>query len=105
MKKLLAIALTITTVLLGTGCLSSAYHFSGQADFPYNPTTDCWNHCVCVWNREPKTELENAMDAYSKLVYPFWIVDFPLEVVVDTAFLPFDAIILCCDDEESEKRK
>ena len=45
------------------------------------------------------------MDAYTKMVYPFWIVDFPLEVVADTAFLPFDAIIMCCDDGKDEEKK
>ena len=105
MKKLLATALTITTILLGTGCLSSVYHFNGENEYPYNATTDVWVNCLGVWGHEPKTDVENAMDAYTKMVYPFWIVDFPLEVVVDTAFLPFDAIIMCCDDEESEKRK
>ena len=97
--------MTITTVLLGTGCLSSVYHFNCENEYPYNATTDVWVNCLGVWWRAPKTDIENAMDAYTKMVYPFWIGDFPLEVVVDTAFLPFDAIIMCCDDEESEKKK
>lgn len=100
MKRLLAIALTITTVLLGTGCLSSVYHFSGQNENPYNSTTDCWKHCICVWGREPKNDVENAMDAYTKLVYPFWIGDFPLEVVFDTLCLPIDGTIVLCRDKK-----
>ena len=106
MKKLLSIAIVISMVLTMGGCLSSVYHFGAENEYPYNATTDVWTNCLGVWWREPKTDIENAMDAYTKLVYPFWIVDFPLEVVVDTAFLPFDAIILCCyDEKESEKKK
>ena len=105
MKKLLTI---IATALTMTGCLSSSYHFGGENDYPYNATTDCWVNCLGVWGNEPKTDVENAMDAYTKMIYPFWIADFPLEVVVDTAFLPFDAIIMYCDDgkqDEGEKDK
>ena len=107
MNKLFRIGLlAITTAFLGTGCLSSAYHMTGENEFPYNATTDCCVNCLGVWGHEPKNEVENAMDAYTKMVYPFWIVDFPLEVVADTAFLPFDAILMCCEDEkESEKKK
>lgn len=103
MKRLIAIV--ALTMMFCTGCLSGVYHFTGENDYPYNATTDCWNNCLGAWWREPKNEVENAMDAYSKLVYPFWIVDFPLEVVLDTAFLPFDAIILCCDDGKDEDKK
>ena len=103
MNKLFRIGLlAITTAFLGTGCLSSVYHMTGENEFPYNATTDCCVNCLGVWGHEPKNEVENAMDAYSKLVYPFWVVDFPLEVVVDTAFMPFDAILVCCDNEKSE---
>lgn len=108
MNKLFKIGLlAITTAFLGTGCLSSAYHMTGENEFPYNATTDCSVNCLGVWGHEPKNEVENAMDAYTKMVYPFWIVDFPLEVVADTAFLPFDAILMCCGDgnEENEKGK
>ena len=102
MKKLLAIALTITTVLLGTGCLSSVYHFNCENEYPYNATTDCWNYCVCVWDNNPKSDVEKAMDAYTKLVYPFWIVDFPLEVVIDTVAFPIDGTIYLCQDKEKK---
>ena len=108
MNKLFRIGLlAITTAFMGTGCLSSAYHMTGENEFPYNATTDCSVNCLGVWGHEPKNEVENAMDAYTKMVYPFWIVDFPLEVVADTAFMPFDAILMCCDDgnEENEKGK
>lgn len=99
MKKLLATALTITTILLGTGCLSSVYHFGTENEYPYNATTDVWVNCLGVWGREPKSDVENAMDAYTKLVYPFWIVDFPLEVVIDTVAFPIDGTIYLCQDK------
>ena len=103
MKKIMMLAVIAMTL---TGCLSSAYHFGGENEYPYNATVDTWNYCVCVWDNKPKTDVENAVDAYTKMVYPFWLVDFPLEIVVDTAFLPVDAILMCCDDEkESEKKK
>lgn len=105
MKKLLSIAIVISMVFTMVGCLSSAYHFNGENEYPYNATTDIWVNCLGVWGHEPKSDIENAMDAYTKLVYPFWIVDFPLEVVVDTAFMPVDAIILCCDDGKDKDKK
>ena len=104
MDKLLAILLTITTVFIGSGCLSSAYHITGQGEYPYNGTTDCWNHCICVWEREPKTEVEQAMDAYTRMVYLFWVVDFPLEVVLDTVLFPFDGIIYMCQNSTQPKK-
>lgn len=102
MKKMLMMTVIAMTL---TGCLSSAYHFGGENDYPYNATSDCCVSCLGVWGHEPKTDVENAMDAYTKLVYPFWIVDFPLEVVFDTAFLPFDTILMCCEDEKESEKK
>ena len=104
-KKLTSAIVAVVMSLIMTGCLSSVYHFGVENDYPYNATSDCCVNCLGVWRHEPKTEVENAMDAYTKMVYPFWIVDFPLEVVVDTAFLPFDAIIMCCDDGKDEEKK
>lgn len=94
-----AFAVALTCLLAFTsGCLSSTYHLGGENDYPYNGTVDCWSHCICVWERESKDKLENAMDAYTKMVYPFWIVDFPLEIVSDTLWLPFDAIVELAGD-------
>lgn len=104
-KKLTSAVVAVVVSLTMAGCLSSAYHFGGENDYPYNATSDCCVNCLGVWGHEPNTEVENAMDAYTKMVYPFWIVDFPLEVVLDTAFLPFDAIILCCDDGNEDDKK
>ena len=38
------------------------------------------------------------MDAYTRMIYPFWILDFPFEVVLDTVFLVPDAIIYGYDN-------
>lgn len=100
MRKLLSIAIAVSMVLTMTGCLSSVYHFGGECDYPYNATTDCWQNCLCVWGREPKSDVENAMDAYTKMVYPFWLVDFPLEVVIDTVAFPIDGTIVMCRDKK-----
>lgn len=98
MKKLLSIALVVSMVFSMTGCLSSVYHANAEFEYPYNATADCWNNCLGAWWREPKNEIENAMDAYSKLVYPFWVVDFPLEIVSDTLCAPIDGtIMMCCE--------
>ena len=99
MKKLLSIALAISMVLTMAGCLSSAYHVNAEFDYPYNATTDVWVNCLGVWGHETKSDIENAMDAYTKLVYPFWIVDFPLEVVIDTVAFPIDGTIYLCQDK------
>lgn len=104
-KKLTSAIVAVVVSLTMVGCLSSAYHFGGENDYPYNATSDCCVSCLGVWGHEPKNEVENAIDAYTKMVYPFWIVDFPLEIVLDTAFMPFDAIILCCDDGKDEGTK
>ena len=97
MNKFLRIGLlAITTAFLGTGCLSSAYHMTGENEFPYNATTDCCMNCLGVWGHEPKTEVENAMDAYTRMVYLFWVVDFPLEIVSDTLCAPIDWTIYLC---------
>ena len=74
------------------GCLSTSYHFNGESEHPYNATSDCWTSCLCVWGHTPTNEVENAMDAYTKMVYPFWILDFPFEVVMDTLLLPLDGV-------------
>ena len=103
MRKLLAIALTITTILLGTGCLSSVYHFGVENEYPYNSTTDVWTNCLGVWGHVPKNEVENAMDAYTKMIYPFWVVDFPLEIALDTVLLPIDGAIYLCQDKPKTK--
>lgn len=95
MKKLLLAALMMIGL---TGCLSSTYHFSGENDHPYNATSDCWSNCLCVWGRTPANETEKAMDAYTKMIYPFWILDFPFEVVMDTVLLIPDAIIYGYDN-------
>jgi len=102
MKKLLAVMMIAITMC---GCLSSVYHLGGENDHPYNGTADCWSNCLGVWWRTPVGKTEIAMDAYTRMVYPFWIVDFPLEIVADTAFLPFDAIIMCCDDGKENEIK
>ena len=102
MKKLLSIAIVISMVFTMAGCLSSAYHFNGENEYPYNATTDVWVNCLGVWGHEPKSDIENAMDAYTKLVYPFWIVDFPLEVVIDTVAFPIDGTIYLCQDKEKK---
>ena len=99
MKKLLSIAIVISMVFTMVGCLSSAYHFNGENEYPYNATTDVWVNCLGVWGHEPKSDIENAMDAYTKLVYPFWIVDFPLEIVFDTVAFPIDGTIYLCQDK------
>lgn len=96
MKKIMMLAAIAMTM---TGCLSIAYHFNGENEYPYNATTDCWNYCVCVWDNKPKTDVEKAMDAYTKMVYPFWIVDFPLEVVIDTVAFPVDGTIYLCQEK------
>ena len=44
------------------------------------------------------------MDAYTRLVYPYWVVDFPLEVVLDTVLFPFDGIIYMCQDSTQPKK-
>lgn len=100
MKRLIAIV--ALTMMFCTGCLSGVYHFTGENDYPYNATTDCCVNCLGVWGHEPKTEVENAMDAYTKMVYPFWIVDFPLEVVIDTVAFPIDGTIYLCQDKEKK---
>jgi Protein of unknown function (DUF1375). len=97
MKRLIAIV--ALTMMFCTGCLSGVYHFTGENEHPYNATSDCWNNCLGAWWREPKNEVENAMDAYTKLVYPFWVVDFPLEVVIDTVAFPIDGTIYLCQDK------
>ena len=102
MKKLLSIAIVISMVFTMAGCLSSAYHFNGENEYPYNGTVDCWNYCVCVWDNKPKSDVEKAMDAYTKMVYPFWIVDFPLEVVIDTVTFPIDGTIYLCQDKSKK---
>ena len=56
MKKLLSIAIVISMVFTMAGCLSSAYHFNGENEYPYNATADCWNYCVCVWDNKPKSD-------------------------------------------------
>ena len=97
MKKLLGqILLAITTAFLATGCVSSSYHCFGENEHPYNATTDCWTSCICVWGRDPENELQQAMDAYTRMVYLFWVVDFPLEVVADTICAPVDGTIMLC---------
>ena len=93
MRKLLSIAIVILMVFTMGGCLSSAYHFNGENEYPYNATMDCADFCLGVWWHEPKDKVENAMDAYTKMVYPFWIVDFPLEIVLDTLWLPVDGTV------------
>ena len=102
MKKLMSIAIVISMVLTMAGCLSSAYHFNGENEYPYNATKDCCVNCLGVWGHEPNTDIENAMDAYTKLVYPFWILDFPLEVVIDTVAFPIDGTIYLCQDKEKK---
>lgn len=102
MNKLLSIAIVVSMVFTMAGCLSSAYHFNGENEYSYNATTDVWVNCLGVWGHEPKTDIENAMDAYTKLVYPFWIVDFPLEVVLDTVAFPIDGTIYLCQDKEKK---
>ncbi len=88
------------TVLLSftTGCLSSAYHLGGENEYPYNATVDSFDKCICVWDNKPADKVENAIDAYTKMVYPFWIVDFPLEIVSDTLWLPVDATVKLIGD-------
>lgn len=97
MNKFLRIGLlAITTAFLGAGCVSSAYHAFGENEYPYNATTDCFTSCLCVWGRDPENELEQAVDAYTRMVYLFWVVDFPLEVVIDTVAFPIDGTIYLC---------
>lgn len=98
-KKLTSAIVAVVVSLTMAGCLSSAYHFGGENDYPYNATSDCCVSCLGVWGHEPKNEVENAIDAYTKLVYPYWIVDFPLEVVVDTVAFPADEVIYLCTDK------
>lgn len=93
------IAIVALTMMFCTGCLSGVYHVTGENDYPYNATSDCWNNCLGAWWREPKNEVENAMDAYTRMVYPFWIVDFPLEVVIDTVAFPIDGTIYLYQDK------
>ena len=88
-----AIILSISMIMLGYGCLSFSYHINGQEEYPYKSTSDCWNNCLCVWGRTPSNQIENAMDAYTKMIYPFWVVDFPFEIIMDTLFLPVDGIL------------
>lgn len=99
MKKLLSIGLAFAIAMTMTGCLSGVYHATGEFEHPYEATSDCWQYCLGVWWKTPNTEVENAMDAYTKLVYPYWIVDFPLEVVVDTVAFPIDGTIYLCQDK------
>ena len=89
MKKLLLTALMMIEL---TGCLSTTYHFSGENEYPYNATVDSFNWCICVWGNKPASKMENAIDAYTKMVYPFWVLDFPFEVVMDTLLLPLDGV-------------
>ena len=98
MKRNIMAAVLAGLLAFTTGCLSSAYHIGGENEYPYNGTVDCWNHCICVWGREPKDKLENAMDAYTKMVYLFWVVDFPLEIVSDILWLPVDATVKLIGD-------
>ena len=95
MKKLLTMLVLMATM---TGCLSTTYHLSGENEYPYNPTADCWSNCLCVWGHVPANDTEKAMDAYTRMIYPFWVLDFPFEVVMDTVLLIPDAIIYGYDN-------
>lgn len=95
MKKTFLLLTIIATL---SGCLSTTYHFNNESDYPYNATADCWSDCVCVWGKTPTNEVENAMMAVNKLVYPFWLIDFPFEIVMDTLCLPVDGIVEMCSD-------
>ena len=57
---------------------------------PYEATGYVWNDAVCVW-WHPSTSIHKGISQfYIKMSYPFWVVDFPCEAVVDTICLPFD---------------
>lgn len=93
MKRNIMAAVLAGLLAFTTGCLSSAYHIGGENEYPYNGTADSFTYCLGVWWHEPDGEVENAMDAYTKMVYLFWIVDFPLEIASDTLWLPVDGTV------------
>ena len=59
------------------------------AKHPYYCTTSVWDDCVCA-----PFKLGDSNDpiwtSFATLTWPFWLLDEPCEVVLDTVFLPFD---------------
>lgn len=73
-----------------TGCVSCFQRIDGEEMTPYKATSEVWNEAVCVW-WHPSTSIHNGIaQFYIKMSYPFWVVDYPCEAVVDTICLPFD---------------
>lgn len=93
MKTVKSIATVCLAMTCCCGCLSGAYHLNGESDYPFNATVDAWSNCICVWGHGmPENEIEDAIDAYTKMVYLFWLVDFPFEPISDLILCPFDII-------------
>lgn len=82
--------LFLSSLLLFSGCVSSLIHAGGEEMKPYKATVYVWNEAVCVWWHKSDSFHKGITQFYIKMTYPFWVVDCPCEVVVDTIFLPFD---------------
>lgn len=87
---LIKLIILLPSILLFSGCVSSLIHAGGEEMKPYKATCYVWNDAVCVWWHKSDSLYKGITQFYIKMTYPFWVVDCPCEVVVDTIFLPFD---------------
>ena len=86
------ILLIIFTVLL-SGCVNVFYHIGNEIDSVYQSTCTVWSEGVCIWWNKDVQARDPIGSAWIELTYPFWLVDFPCEFVMDTVTLPYDTYL------------
>ena len=89
-SSLIKLIILLSSILMFSGCVSGLLHVVGEELKPYEATSHVWNDAVCVWWNKSDSFHKGISNFYIKMSYPFWVVDFPCEAVVDTIFLPFD---------------
>ena len=99
-----AVFWTIVLLLWGGCCNIAVRSESGKRSpyflqpHPYYSTATVWDDCICApWEHQGGPDA--IWSAVATLTWPTWVVDEACEVVLDTIFLPADAMCYSCKGE------
>lgn len=81
--------LTISLILILSGCANRIMHSDGYVVYPYSGTTEVTKIIALPFEGRKSSDAE-VVQARATRLLPFFIVDFPFEVVADTVTLPYD---------------
>lgn len=87
-KKIFCLLLCFTLF----GCINIIAHVdTGTEHKIYQATRYCTTHTIGAYWNDKFHSRDPILWSYTVLTFPFWLVDYPCEIVFDTLTFPYDA--------------